>query len=670
MPPDRYKTVSLSRLLDRGNVRWLTCFAVLALSLVCYEANSKPLALTAATSNAGLSDHIRYLRDPGGLLSLDDIAASALQGEFVSGDENLNFGLTRDTVWLRVEVQRTADAPTEWWLEVAPAYIGELSMYLIGGDGNKGIVKPASAGILFPFSNREFKVRNGTFRVDLKTTDPYIIYLKIRSTTPVNVRASLWQPISYVEDSAFVSILLGMYYGALLVVVSLCIMLWRVRRAPTDFWWMIYIAAEGLMMSRMNGLASQYIFSDAPYLIALIGIVSLTIMILASARFSIHAFSLQSEKNKYSYRAVTWIGNLAVCIGLVRIVDTSIELTAAVFLLALAMCLLDCMLSWRFLRSGHPSAVYYFIGSWFMTGCAMLVLARNFGLIPAYEIVDYIWQFNLVIHSGLISLGIVLMHRETSAEQARAANYQADAEANFNLSVMRQHLVSLVSHEFRNALAMVNVSMHAINKTMNLPPDVSERHKNIIRIHRQMRRVIDDFLTEERIEGTSLKVSYRKTEIRSLIEEVVSFGKLIGNNHSISFDLSDVPECLWIDDGILRLILTNLVDNAVKYSAPGSKVLLAASYEKKLLRISVTDNGIGMTPHSLSQLFQRHFKADQQSDGMGIGLYMVKMMLNAHGGNIHVASTPGKGSAVVFWLKPQWCGNEIEVRTSNGFHDA
>ena len=651
-------------------MRWLTRLAVLALAFVCCEAISKPLALTPATSNADLSAHLSYLRDPGGLLSLDDIAVPALRGAFLAGDKNLNFGLTRDTVWLRVEVQRTADAPTEWWLEVAPAHIGELTMYLIGGDGNKGIVKPAKAGILFPFSNREFKARYGTFRVDLKTVEPYVIYLKLRSTNPVNVRASLWQPISYVENSVSVNILLGIYYGAFLVIFSLCMMLWRVRRAQTDFWWIIYIAAEGLMMCRMNGLDSRYIFPDAPFMIFLMGIAVLTIMIFASARFSIHAFSLEPGKNKYSYRAAIWIGNLAVCIGLIRIFDTSVELTVAVFLLALALCLLNCFLSWRFLCSGHPSAVYYFIGIWFMTGGAMLVLARNFGFIPAYQIVDYIWQLNLVIHTGLISLGIVLMHRESTEEQARAASYQADAEANLNLSVMRKHLVSLVSHEFRNALAMVNVSMHAINKTMNLPPDVAERHKNIIRIHRQMRRVIDDFLTEERIEGAALKVSYKKTEIRSLIEEVVSFGKLLGNNHSISFDLSEVPEFLYIDSGILRLILTNLVDNAVKYSAPGGNVLLAASYERNMLKISVTDDGIGMTPHSVSQLFERHFKADLQSDGMGIGLYMVKTMLDAHGGDIHVASTLGKGSSVVFWLRSQWCEEEVEVGASNGLHDA
>ena len=183
-----------------------------------------------------------------------------------------------------------------------------------------------------------------------------------------------------------------------------------------------------------------------------------------------------------------------------------------------------------------------------------------------------------------------------------------------------------------------------------------------------MRRVIDDFLTEERIDGADLRLLYKKTEIRGLIEEIVSFGKMLGKNHLITFNVSGVPEYLWIDDGILRLILTNLVDNAVKYSFPVGNIFLEVSYADHMLKISVKDNGIGMTSYSLSQLFQPNFKADQHSEGMGMGLYMVKAMLNSHGGNINVVSTIGVGSLVEFYLKPQW-PEEVKLKNTNELND-
>jgi hypothetical protein len=76
-------------------VRWLTYLAILALSFACSEANSNSLALDAHTGKASLGVQIEYLRDPGGLLSLDDIAAPSLRSAFLPGNENLNFGLTR-----------------------------------------------------------------------------------------------------------------------------------------------------------------------------------------------------------------------------------------------------------------------------------------------------------------------------------------------------------------------------------------------------------------------------------------------------------------------------------------------------------------------------------------------------------------------------------------------
>ena len=121
-------------------------------------------------------------------------------------------------------------------------------MYVVG-EGRTGMVpKQNKAGMLLPFSDREFKVRNSTFRIHLAAVKPYIIYLKLRSTNPVNVRASLWQPMSYAENSVSINILLGIFLGAFLVIFALCVMLWRVKRAPTDFWWMIYIAAEAFTM--------------------------------------------------------------------------------------------------------------------------------------------------------------------------------------------------------------------------------------------------------------------------------------------------------------------------------------------------------------------------------------------------------------------------------------
>lgn len=286
-----------------------------------------------------------------------------------------------------------------------------------------------------------------------------------------------------------------------------------------------------------------------------------------------------------------------------------------------------------------------------MTACVVMVVARNFGVIPAYQFIDYVWQCNLILHATLISLGMVMTQREASQERRRATDFRSRAESNLKYGILQKQMIALVSHEFRNSLAMLNATMHAINKRKDLPTEVVLRHQTLVRVHQQMRQVIDNFLLGERIENADIKISGHQTAVHPLIQEVIRLAELDSKTHVILVDSCDVPDRLWLDDGILRLTLTNILDNAVKYSPAGSKIILNGWYANDLLHMSVSDKGIGMSADTISRIFEPHFKADLQSAGLGIGLSMVRMMLRAHGGDMRVTSAVGDGTTLNFWLK-------------------
>jgi len=248
---------------------------------------------------------------------------------------------------------------------------------------------------------------------------------------------------------------------------------------------------------------------------------------------------------------------------------------------------------------------------------------------------------------------MVIAQRESARDRRHATDLRTSAEISLKYGILQKKMVTLVSHEFRNSLALLNISMHAINKRKDLPSEVTERHQNIVRVHQQMRRVIDDFLLEERIQNADIKISCHPTDISALVQEVKSLAEMQSKGHLISVDLHHLPRCLSLDSGILRLTLTNLLDNAVKYSSAGSSIILHGRYGNGLLHMSVSDSGIGMNADSLSKIFEPHFKADLQSDGIGIGLYMAREMLHAHEGDMRVTSTLGNGSTLEFWLKTE-----------------
>lgn len=651
---------------DRDNVRWLTWSIFIVLLFATLSANATQLALSAQTNKVDLTPHLTFLRDPGGNLTLDDVAAATLRSSFINKNGDFNFAVTTDAIWLRLDVQRSPLAPAEWWLELAPAYIGEVTLYQINGENVGNGTRASSAGTRLPLSSREFKVRHSTFKIELTNDEPQTIYLRLRSNAQLNVRGYLWKPAIYAEESASENLLLGIYYGAFSVIVALCALRWRINRNPLDFWWLLYLTAEGFVVFRMNGLASRYFFPESTWLSATVGTISLSVMVWAGARFGIHAFSLTKNRNQLAYHAAVWTGHLALFIGFARLLDLEPASTICMFILSFLLCVLNCICSWRFLKSGEPSAKFYFSGIAFMSACVTLVLARNFGIVHAYQFIDYIWQSNLMVHAGLVSFGMLLMHRERSHERRQVDAYKASAETNLKSSELQKRIVALVSHEFRNSLSMLSVSMHAINKRNDLPIEVIERHKNIVLVHHQMRKVIDNFLLEERIQNADIKISYRCTEISALIQEVISLARLHGKDHIISSEFGNSPELLWLDEGILRLILTNLLDNAVKYSAAGSKVRLAGRYDNGMLHMSVSDNGIGMTAESLSLLFKPHFKADMASEGIGIGLYIVKMMLHVHDGDLLATSEIGIGTTLKFWLRVKLDGEKLADQTAAG----
>nr|WP_314623502.1 sensor histidine kinase [uncultured Noviherbaspirillum sp.] len=632
-------------------MRWLIILFFIVLPSAVIEAKADPLVLTAHLNKSDLSGQLSYLRDPGGRLSFDDVAGQAVQDDFLKSDGALNFGITSDVIWLRLIVQREPLAAVEWWLELAPAYIGEATLYPFPDDGEVVRTEGSVAGIMSPLSVRAFKVRHSTFKLYLHDTAPKIFFIKIRSNTQLNARAYLWQPAFYAENSALEHLNLGMYYGAFVIIVSICgLRLW-VNRDRTDFWWLIYLIAEGFVIFRMNGLASHYFFPEFPSFSAGVGTLALSCMVLAGSNFGIHAFALSKNKHPYSWQAARGIGALAIIFGLTRLIGLEPASTKCLFILSFFLCLLNCAFSYRFLRSGEPSAKFYFVAIWFMTACVILVLARNFGIMPAYQFIDYVWQSNMIIHAALISFGMILDRRETAKERRRASDYQASSESSQHYINLQKRMVTLVSHEFRNSLAMLNVSMHVISKRSDLPYDVTERHRNIVRVHHQMRRVIDNFLLEERIQNADVKVLYEYTEMKSLLRDTVNLAAMYGKDQTISVEADDLPEHLWLDGGILRLVLTNLLDNAIKYSGSGSKIKLTGQYGEGILRMKVSDNGIGMTEASLAHLFEPYFKVNLKTEGVGIGLYMVRLMLHAHGGNLCVESKINGGTSLEFQMR-------------------
>jgi PAS domain S-box-containing protein len=228
-----------------------------------------------------------------------------------------------------------------------------------------------------------------------------------------------------------------------------------------------------------------------------------------------------------------------------------------------------------------------------------------------------------------------------------------------NVERMKSDFVSTVSHELRTPLT----SIQGFVRTLLDDPsgefydqDTRMEFYGIIDSEcDRLVRLISDLLNVSRIEnGRPLHVNYDTVDIGALIEKCLNFQRNYSENHELKMDVpTDLPTVVADKDKVDQII-TNLVSNAIKYSPDGGSVTVSARDEGEKLCISVTDEGIGIPPEHLDKIFQRFHRVNagdaQRVGGTGIGLYLVRSLVEAHGGVAWVESTVGKGSVFSFTL--------------------
>jgi signal transduction histidine kinase/DNA-binding response OmpR family regulator len=221
----------------------------------------------------------------------------------------------------------------------------------------------------------------------------------------------------------------------------------------------------------------------------------------------------------------------------------------------------------------------------------------------------------------------------------------------------KNEFLAMLAHELRNPLAPIRNAVHIMQG-----PDVTQPTMNWARdvIGRQadhMARLIDDLLDVSRIVQGKVVVRPEKLSLASLIERSVeaSAPRAAGRDQVLAVDLPEQAIELNGDAVRLAQVLSNLINNASKFSGPQTRISLSATYADGEVRISVKDQGAGIDPAFLPHIFDLFAQADQSLDrsqgGLGIGLTLVKHLVELHGGRVAAYSEgPGHGTEVVVTL--------------------
>lgn len=246
---------------------------------------------------------------------------------------------------------------------------------------------------------------------------------------------------------------------------------------------------------------------------------------------------------------------------------------------------------------------------------------------------------------------------EEKQSPSRAVVLLRDITEREELNRLQEEMISSISHEMRTPLTKIQSISELIANTLEKNEPLPDRKflDTLSTESQRLSQFLDRILDVHQLETHQFKVELRPLPLTFVIENLVEEWRIIAPNRRIEMHRPSSPVWVMADENALNSILSNLLDNAVKYSPDHSEILVDLRIsDDHTAEIRVIDQGPGIEPAKQALIFNRFYRAtggdSQEVYGHGIGLYVAKMLTESLGGKINVESTPGKGSCFRFTL--------------------
>jgi signal transduction histidine kinase len=239
--------------------------------------------------------------------------------------------------------------------------------------------------------------------------------------------------------------------------------------------------------------------------------------------------------------------------------------------------------------------------------------------------------------SLLLAAGIILTYRNVTREVA--------------LARLKSDFVSNVSHELRTPLSLIRLYAETLEMgRLSSPEKYQEYYKIIRKESERLTALINNILDFSRIEAGKKEYDFRETDMAELVRNTLDSYRYQIEQHGFKFEekiAGDLPS-LRVDREAMARSLVNLVNNALKYSQDSKYLGVNLYRENGSVKLEVVDHGIGIPPAEQHKIFEKFYRAGDplvhNTKGSGLGLSLVRHIVHAHGGDVSVESTPGKGS--------------------------
>ena len=629
-------------------MKTLTYLLVLC-TVIC--VNAQETAFKTSQAHNSLYEYAKFATSGNREVSLHKF--KSLDLEFNQLDsENHSIGFTTDNYWVKFKIIHDSKTDESFYLETARPVTDVVNLYLIK-DTDTLLLK---SGDQISFNERQVQHRSTIFKLDLESNAQYEVFIHYKSDgETLNLPLNLFTEDEFWRTNYAQQLFLGLFYGLLFLAGLIYLFFYPSLREKTFLYYGIYVFSIALMQAALDGFIFQYFFPNGGYINDRAVMIAALFSNLFLLKYSEYFLKVNDKAIffKVAFNVIYWI---IAALGVVVLMNDQIR--AIAYPLANINGLISLLLILTTLGYMYHKKIkvdkFFSIGIFFLVMGLLGFVMNNLSLLPNNFLVLNSAKFGTAFEVIFLSLSMTNLIRDLRLEKEKSQSMALKKSR--EISALKTYFMSNMSHELRTP---INAIMGIAESQLSESKDAESIKNFEIIKHASISLLsnINDILDFEKIEKKQLKLRPETFDLSLALKQISDNWKVMAEKKGLTYryicDKDSLPFKVFGDYERFIQISNNILSNAVKFTQSGAINFEVSSVNRNnvcSISLRVSDTGIGMTPEKQESLFDSfsQMKLDDKRSfgGIGLGLTIVKHLVELFTGQIHIESEHGRGTII------------------------
>lgn len=629
------------------NFRYLTCILML---LYSYMSQAQFVFDDQEVEHLSLHHYASIYKDETGKLTVNQIRQFQEKKFTPLIDENTDLGFTTDKYWIKFSLRNDRKTPVYYYLETSRPIVDHANLFEFK---NNRLINKQYSGDDIPVQNKSVKQRKTLFNIDLEPGEQRDYYIQLQSDGEViNAPVLLHTANDLMDETSFEQVVFGFFYGLLLLSTIIYLFFYFAMKERVFLNYSLYVFFIGMLQFSLDGFFHQTFDPNAGWFsdkAVIFNAIIAGYFLGAYAQYYLKVWTVSKRLNRLFYVLYAFLGLL---MGITIFLPDLFHLTYPLMNLAglFELILIISSLIIIYLRTG---VVYQFfsLGIFSLVTGFVVFILKNLSVLPVSFITENSSKLGTGIEVMFLSLSMANLIKQLRDDREKLQGEALQKAEEMN--EMKTYFLSNISHELRTPLNAIINYTDSIKGEVQMS-SVLEKCEIISSNSRGLLGSVNDILDFSKIEKGEIQLERQNFIIQKVLDDLVTEIRGRAEQKGLDFQYvveGELPYTVFGDAQRLRQILQNVLGNAVKFTAEGIvKFIVNAETSDSLtsLKFTVSDSGEGIPKEKMDQIFesftQQQIDNKRKYGGLGLGLYIVKALVNLHQGTLYINSMENQGT--------------------------